>query len=75
MNTKIDKRKNNGGHSKVGRKPLNTREIQPRPTLDTINFIQEQVTAQSRTQGQVIDWMADIARDYLKNNTKNKEAL
>ena len=25
--------------------------------------------AQGKTQGQVIDWMADIERDYLKNNT------
>lgn len=69
-NTKPDGRRNNGGHSTAGRKPLNTRPIQPRPTLETIEFIQEQVIAQSKTQGQVIDWMADIARDYLKNNTQ-----
>ena len=69
-NAKQDGRRNNGGHSKVGRKPLNTRAIQPRPTLDTIDFIQNQVAAQSKTQGQIIDWMTDIARDYLKNNTQ-----
>jgi len=69
-NAKQDGRRNNGGHSKVGRKPLNTRPIQPRPTLDTIDFIQNQVAAQSKTQGQIIDWMTDIARDYLKNNTQ-----
>ena len=66
--TKIDGRKNNGGHRTAGRKPKNTQEIQPRPTLETIRFIQEQDTAQKKTQGQIIDWMADIAREYLKNN-------
>ena len=66
--TKIDRRKNNGGHRTAGRKPKNTQEIQPRPTLETIRFIQEQVTAQKKTQGQIVDWMTDITREYLNKN-------
>ena len=63
LTEKKDGRKNNGGHSTAGRKPLPTIEIHPRVMPETDSYLQAQINEQAKTKGQVLDAMVRFCAD------------